>query len=102
MEIEVGEFYRTKKGEIRKVEDLDDYSFLIDKFYFKIVKHSKNIIDLVEVGDYVNGKYVSKIKKYKDGKHILALIGIIDEKGIKSIVTHEQMASIEYKVKEDK
>ena len=55
-----------------------------------ITRHSFNLIDLIEVGDYVNGKYVEKINQYKDGKSIIALIGIIDEKDIKSILTHEQ------------
>ena len=45
-----------------------------------ITRHSFNLIDLIEVGDYVNGKYVEKINQYKDGKSIIALIGIIDEK----------------------
>ena len=68
----------------------------------KVVKHSKQLIDLIEVGDYVNGKYVKEIKGYGNGKSILALIGIIEEQGIKTIVTHEQMQSIEYKVEENK
>lgn len=50
----------------------------------------------------MNGKYVEKIKQYKDGKCIIALIGIIEEQDIKSIVTHEQFASMEYKVEEYK
>lgn len=28
-----------------------------------VVKHSKNIIDLIEVGDYVNGEKVKEITK---------------------------------------
>ncbi len=51
---------------------------------------SENIIDLIEVGDYVNEKYVSEIREYKDGKTLLTLIGIIMEDDIKTIVTHEQ------------
>ena len=101
-EYEVGEYYRTKNGEILKIVDLDEYSFLVDKFYYQIVKHSKNIIDLIEAGDYVNGKYVKKINQYKDGKSIIALIGIIEGQDIKSIVTHEQFESIEYKVEGEK
>lgn len=50
----------------------------------------------------MNGKYVKKINQYKDGKSIIALIGIIEGQDIKSIVTHEQFESIEYKVEEDK
>lgn len=103
MEIEEGEFYRTKKGEIRKVEDLDDYSFLIDKFYFQIVKYSKNIIDLIEVGDYVNGYRVEQVS-------IETNEVLLDHNGFgwrtlkdgDKIVTHEQFESIEYKVEENK
>ena len=103
-EYEVSEYYRTKNGEIFKIIDLDDYSFLLDKFYHQIVKHSKNIIDLVEVGDYVNGKEVIEVRE-QEGK-IYLMTGYVPQtyikEDIKSIVTHEQMASIEYKVEEDK
>ena len=111
MEIEVGDYIRDKEGNITKIQNLlnldrEVYLYLGEDGYQysdnAIKSHSKNIIDLVEVGDYVNGKYVKEIKQYKDGKSIIALIGIIDEKDIKSIVTHEQFESIECKVEEDK
>jgi hypothetical protein len=77
-----------------------DKPFLLRKD--NIVKHSKNIIDLIEVGDYVNGKYV-----YSIGTAIgnLPIINHTDgtftpSNLIKSIVTKEQFASMEYKVKE--
>ena len=60
-----------------------------------IVNHSKNIIDLIEVGDYVNGEKVSEItKNYITVGRIT--YGIKDLKGIKSIVTKEQYKSVEY------
>lgn len=70
---------------------------------------SKNIIDLIEVGDYVNGYKVSD----KEGTLLITNVKGIDRsgyhipisqygEGIKSIVTKEQMASIEYRVEEDK
>lgn len=46
----------------------------------------------------MNGKYVKEINQYKDGKSIIALIGIIDEQDIKSIVTKKQFKSVEYEV----
>ena len=110
MEIEEGEFYRTKKGEIRKAEDLDGYSFLIDKFYFQIVKHSKNIIDLVEVGDYVNGSEVVTVYGYdedgndRDDKGIIEVdddyaYGVyLEDINIFSVVTKEAFAQAEYKI----
>ena len=104
--IKIGEYVRTKYGFIAQVIDVTDTLYWFDKFiddkegitpveYLdknskQIVNHSKNIIDLIEVGDYVNGNYVSEIKEYEDGKTILVLIGIVDEKDIKTILTKEQ------------
>ena len=55
--IEVGEYVRTKKGKI--------FQYGKGRAYLgkdnEIVKHSKNIIDLIEVGDYVNGYKVISI-----------------------------------------
>ena len=62
MEIEVGEWVRTKRGTIDKIikiyaEDTDLKNVVRGKngIYWKekIVKHSKNIKDLIEVGDIV-------------------------------------------------
>ena len=58
----------------------------------------KDLDILEELIDYVNGKYVKEINQYKDGKSIIALIGIIDENDIKSIVTHEQLKQVKYKI----
>lgn len=113
-EYEVGEYYRTKNGEILKIVDLDEYGFLVDKFYYQIVKHSKNIIDLVEIGDYVNRyRVVAIMEDMETGEIHLEMtsdytneiIGdcTIYNDDIKSIVTHEQFANVEYKVEtEDK
>jgi len=78
----------------------------IDKEY--IIKSSPNIIDLIEVGDYVNGHLVTK--KTKDGfiwleayskDGTLHYVDFINEWGdnIKSIVTKEQFESMMYEVK---
>ena len=102
-DLKVGEYVRTNDG-IFKVTKIDGLYIYLDKEYFdnqyqmmrdvtfkeRILKHSFNIIDLIEVGDYVNGNYVSEIKEYEDGKTILVLIGIVDEKDIKTILTKEQ------------
>ena len=104
-EIEVGEYVRTDKGYIVKIDkkkkNLQMLKFL-DVEYGNILKHSKNIIDLIEEGDYVNGKYV-----YSIGTAIgnLPIINHTDgtftpSNLIESIVTKEQMAQMEYKVKE--
>lgn len=108
-EYEVGEYYRTKNGEILKIVDLDEYGFLVDKFYYQIVKHSKNIIDLVEVGDYVNGYKVIGVTldPAPSGKCVdidcdkPSYESYLFEEQIYSIVTKEQFASMEYKVEEE-
>ena len=63
--IEVHEYVRFNNGEIGKVIDIkENPSRIVYSEYGEIglisdiVKHSKNIIDLIEVGDYVNGKKV--------------------------------------------
>ena len=69
-----------------------------------VIKSSPNIIDLIEVGDYVNGWKITTIDKrynklyaeYEDGY----LIQAISKKNIKSIVTKEQFESMEYKIGE--
>lgn len=110
-EIKVGEYIRTRHGKIGKVIDITNITgqkrekYLIkwnkaEVYYITgvtITKHSKNIIDLIEVGDYVNGKYVYKITPgciyFKghapENKHSI---------WIKTIVTKEQFKSIEYEV----
>ena len=87
--------------------------------YHKFIKSSFNIIDLIEVGDYVNGCYVSN-KRSSVNEHLGGHpkgIGIIkcnayfnqgnyndcefkwiEEKDIKSIVTKEQFESMKYEV----
>lgn len=41
---------------------------------------------------------MEEINQYKDGKSIIALIGIIDEQDIKTILTHEQFEQNCYKL----
>ena len=77
------------------------------KYTDYIFKHSKNIIDLIEVGDYVNGKKVTNY--YFAGKQKLLVLNnekvtyeenenFVPQLAIKSIVTKEQFESVEYKV----
>ena len=66
---------------------------------------SPNIIELIEVGDYVNGK---EVHKYNGNTGIVSInelgwtfIAFKDKKyPIETIVTREQFASMEYKVGE--
>lgn len=97
MKLEVGMYVRTKHHGILKYGD----RFLFDD---DILKASHNIIDLIEVGDYVNGYRVSTIdyenrtlyREYDDDFYF----SICKEKDIKSIVTKEQFEQMKYKVGE--
>ena len=72
-----------------------------------ILKASHNIIDLIEVGDYVNGYPVYETIEYPDNTRAIVIAddnkSIIWEESsqyIKSIVTKEQFSQMEYKVGE--
>ena len=65
-------------------------------------KTSFNIIDLIEVGDYVNGKEVMTISGFKDGSRYIEFDEgryLCKSEDIKSIVTKEQFDSVKYEVK---
>lgn len=112
--IEVGDFIKTNNGFLGKVNKIElkgsgiRYAgeFITDtiiqfndgKVYERrvkdkdIVKHSKNIIDLIEVGDIVNNGYIYEIGNTEDGyKWVHNLNGLLlFEKDIKTILTKEQ------------
>lgn len=80
------------------------FSFKIEN----ITKHSKNIIDLIECGDYVNGREVKHIAMFEEFPNYPKLI-FVDETHlipddtcendeIKTILTHEQFKQNSYKV----
>lgn len=111
--IEVGEYIRTKEGIIGKLENINEFRPPENKYAVEIneelyfigdkqlegTKHSKNIIDLIEVGDYVNGEKVIGVSQ--EPKYInFDTITIFDYKqeDIKSIVTKEQFKEMEYRV----
>ena len=121
MKLEVGQFVRTKKGifQVRSdnttIENKIEY-VAVNGIYTHIdintiIKSSHNIIDLVEVGDYVNGYKVEDITSvYDNNEEIITLHlasgsnyfqpNINDSKDIKTIVTKEMFSSMEYKVGE--
>lgn len=125
--IEVGEYVRFKSGKISKVTEVryaEDYkkqfekpnrllNYIKDKYWLDnqygawtdmtIVKHSKNIIDLIEVGDYVNGKEVAiNAKEYLLFKNVGSVVysETVLPEDIKSIVTKEQFKNIEYRLED--
>lgn len=122
-EIKVGEYCRTEYG-ICKLESYRESGALyFDKLHEElwsgdfqgvlypcdiedtIIKHSPNIIDLIEVGDYVNGERViyidnltGSLRQYNvAGEDIEETCGHWQE-DIESVVTHEQFNSIKYEV----
>ena len=137
--LSVGMFIRTPLGidkiiYLRKQDEygcnydtqLEHYLFLNNKrdyisidgecFEKEEIKTSYNIIDLIEVGDYVNGSKVidiSIIGKDKekwvwveqmedsDNKYGDDYVGYNNDQ-IKSIVTKEQFSSMEYRLGDDK
>ena len=114
IEVEVGEYVRTYQGNIGKVKTITSTGIIIEDerhiHFDGITKHSFNIIDLIEVGDYVNGEVVEIIYSYdEDGndKDELGIKEVDCEEGyyislkdieIKSVVTHEQFNSVKYTV----
>lgn len=109
--IEVGEYVRTKKGFIGKLIDIDENN---EAYYLdckkcisliNIVKRSKNIIDLIEVGDYVNGHRILEIhealapddEKILDTGYGMAIFA----DSIETILTKEMFEANCYKVKEE-
>ena len=122
MEICVNDYIRTKDGFIRKVGEIDRCQECNEKIYIsvdiidglhferswhlkEIVSHSKNIIDLIEVGDYVNGKKVLRINDYEDFKRADFNLDYDDgdavyNEDIKTILTKEQYEQNSYKIGE--
>lgn len=126
--VEIQEYVRTKKYGIFKVTELYEteggyYILNNDKYETytigggalrfdiskDIVNHSFNLIDLIEVGDYVNGSFIIRAAKDcvdDEGTPIILAEdydewsdnGVIYNEDIKTIVTKEQFKAMEYKV----
>jgi len=104
--MKIGDYVKTKDGLIHKITDIfnttkqvatDKGKYVYE--YNEIVKSSPNIIDLIEVGDYVNGNLVSYVGSdcievywYKDEMQWLEL------EDIETILTKEQFERCEYKI----
>lgn len=108
MKLEVGMYVRTLNG-IIKIDKIQNDVMKDTKGYLHygdFIKASHNIIDLIEVGDYVNGYKVSF--KDNDYKPFVQCDYPVQEgttnhyrfyeEAIYSIVTKEQMEQMEYKV----
>ena len=129
MKLEVGDYVRTKNNGVCKLyrefhEDSVDVGicvfheidgFFIDKEEINyiekddILKSSKNIIDLIEEGDYVNGNKVIRIEtsSYPEDKNVKIIVCCGDDdyysyynEDIKTILTKEQYENNCYKVED--
>ena len=126
--MKVNDYVRSSWGTISRIkeykhdEDGTGFSILIENeccgAYYKNksqfnndYKSSPNIIDLIEIGDYVNGMEVTGIGGTRWDKNDLHCYCehngnenwkqvMIPAKDIKSIVTHEQFSQMEYMVGE--
>ena len=134
MKLEVGKFIRTPYG-IRKIVNITkddgygkpkvrvieldrhlntpykfDYIFYTDENVIKKCKASYNIIDLIEVGDYVNSKKIVDvgclINGPRKGTKVIdyyitpSAVSYLENEDIKSVITHEQIEQMAYKVGE--
>ena len=114
--LEVGMYVRTNKGTIDKIDDKNIMKYEVSLMGFgeKPIKTSHNIIDLIQVGDYVNKLPVEDYyTRYDEEKDDYIKIGIItledywkgtftSVEDIKSIVTKEMFSSMEYRLGDDK
>lgn len=116
--IEIEEYVRTEDGIIDKVTEYrtDCHVYYCEKEMIidednsigiplkQIVKHSKQLIDLIECGDYVNGREVLDIYKPRDLWEPIEIrvdsryTNFILADEIETILTKEQMETNYYKV----
>ena len=118
MKLEEGMFVRYTRGAIngyvpprivRIVECSDNELIKIDNgqviLRSDVIKASHNLIDLIELGDYVNGKRVYNISIVDDLKYLdvevegyLSDMPFINADQITSVVTKESFDSVKYEV----
>lgn len=117
-EIEVREYVRTKNGISKVIENVDKYvteeqicvDFISGMYHqviskHRIVNHSKQLIDLIEVGDIVKDKYnkyevafVKDDKIYCNDYNLDDSLITLREQDIKTILAREQFEANCYKV----
>ena len=121
LELRENMYVRNCYGRIAKIEYIEDNTAYCDNWLYQsyedyitfinlndeedkneILKASYNIIDIIEVGDYVNGHRVEEInfedeEIFTDSEYYC---GVVEFCNIKSVITHEQMEQMAYKVEE--
>ena len=127
LELRENMYVRNCYGRIAKIEYIEDNTAYCDNWLYQsyedhitfinlddeddideILKASYNIIDILEVGDYVNGNKVDFTNNNNKLSYEDKCIGFYDGDGditlfeneIKSVITHEQMTQMAYKVGE--
>ena len=115
MELKEGMYVRTKKGIFQIT---NDKTFIENKIEYigvngrytsidvnTVIKASHNIIDLIEVGDYVNGLKVIEVREHlhndieivlSNGEFQWSFSKNDSDYDIKNIVTKEQFESMKY------
>lgn len=124
--IEVGEYVRTNNKGIRKIDRIDNNKTVNKYLYFtgredfeekeygiikttEIVKHSKQLIDLIEVGDIIKYRIDNISTTLETKGYIKGIVDIADEEmlqriksdknyNILEILTREQYMANCYKV----
>ena len=118
MKLEEGMYVRTDEGIRKIIEDYDERYELDKSLHYLYpeghdlykddleeldIKASHNIVDLIEVGDYVNGHKVYETGVFgHNGKSFCKLYGNVSpfyEEDIRSILTREQFENMKYEVK---
>ena len=94
----ISKITKTKNCLLDMCYTLDDKEEVFSSHFEDILGASHNIIDLIEVGDYVNGW---KVLYWTDGTKVVddGYATNLDKISVKSIVTKEQMESMKYEVK---
>lgn len=114
LELKENMYVRTNDGYINKIKKVNQFNVLVygrDLFgeelnipNNEITKASYNIIDILEVGDYVNGSPICLFKTdekdriwiYTDSNYKYGYL----ENEIETIITKEQFEQMAYKVRE--
>ena len=122
LELRENMYIRNCYGRIAKIEYIEDSIAYCDNWLYQsyedhitfinlndeedineITKASYNIIDLIEKNDYINGSWVNEIvdgkpihEDYNDPFYSFGW----ENDDIKTVITHEQMEQMSYKIKE--
>ncbi len=118
-EIEIGEYVRTKAGNIDKIKEITNENiYLFEKSIIRyteeniknmVVKHSKNQKELIQEGDILEYEInkisftkIGEVKKYKDARSSKIYLGVegfnLEQIAILRILTKEKFEEESYKV----